>query len=140
MGRKTLGIYLATMVALGSVLLAGCARTFLISKDCTTYYLGSQEQKLHDVLCASGDFPKILNDSGLPEEASTELYEAQCTKRSREKLQSAYGGLSREQQEALRSAFRKNGYEINSKPAPNFRAFGQFTAPDAIDLCPPGSY
>jgi hypothetical protein len=117
-----------------SLLFTGCARTFLVSKDCTTYFFGSQDQTLYSMLCASGDLEAILNDAALPADARAALLEAQCRERSREKLDRIYASLSSEQQDALKSAFRKHGYEINTKPAPNFRVYPYY---DNVNFCPP---
>ncbi len=109
-------------VVLSSALLCiACARTFLVSKDHAAYFFGSSDQTLYEMLCTSGDFQKILADAGLPEDARTGLYEAQCTDRSPGKMDSIYASLSHEQQESLKSAFRRHHYDINVKPAPNFR-------------------
>ncbi len=138
MTRNARRIYVAILLIITSVLAAGCAKTFLVSKDCTTYYFGSQDQKLYDMLCTAGDLQKVLSDSGLPEDARGALYQAQCTERSKEKLDAIYGGLGREQQEALKSAFRKHGYEINAKPAPNYRVYPYYD--NVLNFCPPEPY
>ncbi len=138
MVKNTLRILLIIAFTITSVLAAACAKTFLVSKDCTTYYFGSQDQKLYDMLCTAGDLQKVLIDSGLPEDARGPLYQAQCTERSKEKLDTIYGGLNREQQEALKSAFRKQGYEINAKPAPNYRVYPYYD--NVLNFCPPEPY
>ncbi len=89
------------------------------------------------MLCTSGDLKKILADAALPEESDANLYEAQCSDRSREKLDRIYASLNPEQQEALKSAFRKHGYEINAKPAPNYRVYPYY---DNVNFCPPEQY
>jgi hypothetical protein len=116
------------------LLFTGCTKTFLVSKDCNTYFFGSNNQTLYRMLCTSGDLEKVLADARLSEDVLAGLYQAQCTDRSREKLERIYGSLSRKQQEALKSAFRKHGYEINAYPAPNFRVYPYY---DNVNFCPP---
>lgn len=129
-------ILLRKMPVLLSALLlfTGCTKTFLVSKDCDTYFFGSNNQTLVRMLCTSGDLKKVLADARLSEDVVAALYQAQCADRSREKLERIYGSLSREEQEALQSAFRKHGYEINAKPAPNFRFYPDY---DNVNFCPP---
>jgi hypothetical protein len=135
---KTNFLYPWSLVLLSvSLLFFGCAKTFLVSKDCNTYFFGSNNQALYKVLCQSGDLEKVLVDSGLPPDVQAGLHQAQCVDRSRENLNSIYGGLSRDQQEALKSAFRKNGYEINAHPAPNYRVYPYY---DNLNFCPPEQY
>lgn len=138
MGRKILDSALLgniSVVVAAFLLFVGCPKTFLISKDCTTYFFGSQDQKLYTLLCTSGDLRKIVDEAGLPEDMRGGLYEAQCTERSREKLDSLYASLGSEQRDALKSAFRRHGYEINAKPAPNYRVYPYY---DNVNFCPPG--
>jgi hypothetical protein len=116
------------------LLLAGCTKTFLVSRDCNTFFFGSDHPALYRTLCASGDLEKVLADAGLSEDVRAGLYQAQCTDRSREKVENIYGSLTSEQQEALKSAFRKHGYEINTHPAPNFR-YDSYD--DYWSFCPP---
>lgn len=124
-----------TMLVLfsASLICIGCAKTFLLSKDCKTYYFGDANETLYKMLCPSGDLQKVLTDSGLPEDTRASLYEAKCTDRSREKLDRIYASMSRDQQKALKSAFRKHGYEINVKDAPNLR----YPFYDEVYFCPP---
>ncbi len=110
-------------VLLLSLLCIACAKTFLVSKDHATYFFGSPDQTLYEMLCTSGDLQKILADAGLPEDARTGLYRAQCNDRSTEELDRVYSSLSQDQQEALKSSFRKHNFEINVKPSPNFRFY-----------------
>ncbi len=117
-----------------SLLFTGCAKTFLVSKDCNTYFFGSQDQTLYRMLCTSGDLEAVLTDAALPADVRTGLLEAQCTYRSQEKLDRLYTSLGSEQQGALKSAFRKHGYEINEKPAPNFHIYPYY---DNVNFCPP---
>jgi hypothetical protein len=118
----------------GLLLTVGCAKTFLVSKDCNTYFFGSNNETLYKMLCTSGDLEKILNDAQLPQDGKAGLYKAQCVERSREHVDTIYVSLTPEQQEALQSAFRKHGYEINVKPTPNFHVYPYY---DNINFCPP---
>jgi hypothetical protein len=108
-----------------SVLLVsgGCATTFLISKDCNTHFFGDADETMHKMLCSSGEFEKILNDAGLPQEIKTGLHQAQCVERSVKKVRAIYTSLSPEQQENLKSSFRQHGYYINYKPTGNFHVY-----------------
>lgn len=137
--KKSAPVLLRTLSILAAAFLffVGCAKTFLISKDCTTYFFGSQDQKFYTLLCASGDLQAIVAEAGLPEDMRRGLYEAQCTERSREKLDTLYASLTTGQQDALKSAFRKHGYEINVKPAPNYRVYPYY---DNVNFCPPEQY
>ena len=102
---------------------AGCVSTFTVSKYCTTYYFGSTQDGLHKMLCESGDLLKVLNDSGLPRETQDAFSRFQCVDRSHDGVVKTYAVLSGEQKMKLLEAFKKQGYEINSKPASNFHVF-----------------
>jgi hypothetical protein len=124
-------LWLAACAVLFSI---GCAKTFLLSKDCNTYFFGSNNETLHQMLCTAGDLEKVLSDSQLPQDVKAGLYRAQCVERTREAVDTMYASLAPEQQEALKSAFRKHGYEINIKPAPNFHIYPYY---DNVNFCPP---
>ncbi len=125
------------VLALASLFFISCAKTFLVTKDCNTYFFGSPDQTLYKMLCTSGDLQKVLADFAIPEDIRASLYEAQCTDRSRDKLDSIYASLSHDQQDALKSAFRKHGYEINVKDVPNYRVYPYY---DNVNFCPPDQY
>ncbi|HSB52492.1 MAG TPA: hypothetical protein VLD40_07515, partial [Dissulfurispiraceae bacterium] len=42
------------MLCLLAVMSAGCASTFLISKDCKTYFFGEVNETTYKMLCLSG--------------------------------------------------------------------------------------
>lgn len=111
-------IFLAVSAVL---ILGGCASTFLVSKDCRTYYFGSPEEGPYKMLCASGDFRKILDDSALPQEIKDSLYKAQCLDRSKESVKRIYASLTDDQKEELKFSFQKHGYYVNYKPVPNYQ-------------------
>lgn len=133
--RHTIPLPKQAVLLSALLLFTCCSKTFLVSKDCTTYFFGSQDQAFYKKLCTSGDLQKVLADAVLPEDARAGLYEAQCIDRSREKLDRIYASLSRDQQETLKSAFRRHGYEINAKPAPNYQFYPYY---DNVNYCPPG--
>ena len=112
---------LAVLTAM--LLTSGCATTFLVSKDCYTYYFGSTQEELHRILCGTGDLQKILDDSKLPQDARDSLYRFQCVDRSHDDVVRTYAALSGSQKSMLREAFIKNGYEINARPASNFHVY-----------------
>jgi hypothetical protein len=119
-GRGT--VLVIMLLAVSAVLiLGGCASTFLVSKDCKTYYFGSPEEGPYKMLCASGDFRKILDDSALPQEIKDSLYKAQCLDRSKESVKKIYASLTDDQKEELKFSFQKHGYYVNYKPAPNYQ-------------------
>ncbi len=121
LAHRPKGTLLLAIVAV--VLSGGCATTFLLSKDCNTYFFGDTDETMHKMLCASGEFVKILNDAGLPQEIKTGLHHAHCDERSVKKVRSIYTSLSPEQQENLKSSFRQHGYYINYKPTSNFHVY-----------------
>ncbi len=51
---------------LASLLFIGCAKTFLVSKDCQTYFFGSSDLILYRMLSTSGDHCKGMNIFILP--------------------------------------------------------------------------
>ncbi len=119
-GRGTARVTI--LLAVSAVLiLGGCASTFLVSKDCRTYYFGSPEEGPYKMLCASGDFRKILDDSALPQEIKDSLYKAQCLDRSKESVKKIYASLTDDQKEELKFTFQKHGYYVNYKPVPNYQ-------------------
>jgi hypothetical protein len=136
MNRKRSAGKIAVLLAM-SLFFIGCAKTFLVSKDCKTYFFGGTDRTLFNMLCTSGDLQKVLADSGLPEATRAGLYEAQCEDRSRGKLDVIYVSLSHDQQDASKSAFRKRGYEINVKETPNYHVYPYY---DNVNFCLPEQY
>jgi hypothetical protein len=104
-----------------ALVLGSCASTFLVSKDCMTYYFGSPEEGPYKMLCASGDLKKVLDDSTLPQEIKESLYKAQCLDRSKDSVKKIYTSLTDDQKEELKFSFQKHGYYVNYKPVPNYQ-------------------
>ncbi len=130
-----LAIKMATAVGVAAILCA-CASTFLVSKDCKTYYFGSTEEGLYKMLCTTGDLMRVLDDGALPPEMRAGLYDAQCVERSRDRVNALYQSLTSEQKSALKSAFSRHGYYVNYKPIGNYD-FDNLL--DNINFCPTGA-
>ena len=111
---------LVIMIVLSAALLAaGCASTFTLRKDGSrSYFFGSKAKGLYRMLCGSGDLREILDDTpSLQAEMREALYKANCSpERSRRQVRKLYGNLSPEQQEDLRTAFKRHGYDVNFMP------------------------
>ncbi|HET6516503.1 MAG TPA: hypothetical protein VFG09_15225, partial [Thermodesulfovibrionales bacterium] len=88
------------MISILAVLTGGCASTFLVSKDCKTYFFGSDEEGLHRMLCDTGDLRDILADTRLPHDLQERFYEAQCIDPSYEDVKALYAALTPEQKRA----------------------------------------
>jgi hypothetical protein len=122
------GLLLAVLIPIN-----GCASTFLVSKDCNTYYFGSTQEKLYNMLCSSGDLEKVLNSADLPPLYRDSLYRFQCVDRSHDGVVRIYTDLSSDQKDRLKDAFKEHGYEINSRPTDNFHVYPLGVNPD---FCP----
>lgn len=129
-------MYIVLLTLYSLLFVAACAKTFLVSKECKTYFFGSADEGLYTLLCASGDFTKILDDSGLPQDVKDGLYKAQCVERSKAEVDELYTTLTPDQKEKLKFAFVKHGYEINYKPLPNYQYDNYI---DNINFCPTDS-
>jgi len=99
-----------------SLALSGCASTFLVSKDCYSAFLDSNDEKLVRMLCDTNDFRRIVDSSMLSENNRSGLYEAFCEKRSVEEVRKIYASLTAREQDDLKLSFEKQGYDINYKP------------------------
>ena len=96
---------------------AACSSTFLVSKDGKGYFLGSKTNEIYKMLCESGDLKKVLSDTRLDEGLKDDLYKYNCSpERSKEKVKQIYTSMTPEQRKDLRTAFTKNGYDINYMP------------------------
>lgn len=115
----------------------GCTQTFLVTRDCKSYFFGGHEKELRMMLCDSGDLRRILDDVDLPSETRDSLYGYQCTERSGEKVRELYGSLSPEQKRDLKYSFQKHGYDINYRPTRS-RMRDPFGYENYTDLCSPG--
>jgi len=100
------------------ILLSGCANTtFIISKDGKAYYLGTKSRNLHAMLCESGDLKRVLAEVAIPDDLKKEFYKYNCSdEQSKEKVVAIYTFFMPEEKEALKSAFRRHGYDINYVP------------------------
>jgi len=103
------------MTMASAVLVAGaCTDTFLVYKDGKGYFLGSDSAGKYALLCKSGDMEKVLAATQLSREMKDSLYKYNCsTERSAEKITELYASMTAEQRKDIRTAFIKNGYEIN---------------------------
>ncbi len=103
----------------GMALLTGaCSSEFLVYKDGRGYFLGSNSKAKYEMLCASGDLEKVLAATmHLSKEMKDALYKYNCSdERSGDKIKQLYASMTVEQRKDIKSAFRKNGYEINQGP------------------------
>jgi hypothetical protein len=103
----------------GLALLTGCAATFLVGKaddERRGRFLGSKTT--YEILCASGDLLKVLEATHLSREMKETFYQYNCSaERSYDKVKQIYGSMTPEQRKDIRTAFKKNGYSINSGQA-----------------------
>ncbi|MDH4231578.1 MAG: hypothetical protein OEW04_06055 [Nitrospirota bacterium] len=86
-------------MVMASMLLINCApSTFIISKDGRAYYFGRKSRVLHEMLCESGDFEKILAEASIAEDIKKDFYKYSCTEQHTEqKVISLYLFLSPEE-------------------------------------------
>lgn len=127
---KRYGQWLITIVlCLTALLIMGCGSTFLISKDCKTYYFGEVNGTTYEMLCLSGDIELILEGTSLPPETRVAIYRSTCADPSKAEVQAIYATLSAAQKKDLRFSFQKQGYEVNTKTIGNFRYEPLATSP-----------
>lgn len=102
------------LMAAGAVM-GGCgSANFLVYKDAKHFYVTSSGETLKRVLCDSGDMDRIAKDSRLPAPLQKELKDGICaSNKVKERLMATLEGMTREQRNALKLAFRQNGYDIN---------------------------
>lgn len=94
-----------------------CSSTFVVTKDGRGYQWGSDSKAVYKMLCESGDLRKVLADTGMPEKMKDDIYRYNCSEeRSGEKIRQLYATMTGEQRKDLRTAFIKNGYDINYIP------------------------
>lgn len=109
-------VFLSGIVVL-ALFIGACTNTFLVSKDGKGYFVGSKSKTFHRMLCDTGDLKKILADTALPGEMRADLYKYNCTaEKSGEKVREMYVAMKPVQRKDLRTAFRRNGYDINYMP------------------------
>ena len=96
--------------------MSACASTFLIGKEGDERrgrFLGSDST--YKMLCTSGDLLKVLEATHLSREMKETFYQAHCSAdRSYDKVKQIYTSMTSEQRKDIRTAFKKNGYVINS--------------------------
>jgi hypothetical protein len=106
-----------TLIAagLGAVILtAGCASTFVASKDGKGYHLGNSSNAAYEMFCKSGDLKKILAETSFDQNLRDNLYESNCgVDKSSKKVKEIFASMTPAQRKELRQSFKKNGYEIN---------------------------
>jgi hypothetical protein len=102
------------LTAATALLTAACSSTFVATKDGRGYFLGSGSSEAYKLFCASGDLKHILEDTRLSGEVKNELFQYNCgAERSKEKVRQVYASMTPEQRKDLRSAFKRNGYDVN---------------------------
>ncbi len=100
-----------------SIIISGCASTFLVYKDGKAQYFGSNRKEVQELLCKTGDLKKVLEHTETIDESTRDsLYKYTCVELNGEEVKKIYSDLSPEQRKDLRLAFRKEGYDINYYP------------------------
>jgi len=106
---------LLTGIIAVAVLTVSCTSTFRVSKDGKGYILGSNSNAIHRMLCESCNLEKILLDTQLGQEKKDELYTYNCsTEKGGAKVKQLYAAMTPQERKDLRTAFKKNGYDINA--------------------------
>ncbi len=105
------------LISVAVALLTGaCATTFLIGKEGDERrgrFLGSDA--MYERLCLSGDLLKVLETTHFSKEMKETFYQYNCSaERSYDKVKQIYGSMTSEERKDIRTAFKKNGYSINS--------------------------
>jgi len=107
-------IWIYITIAGMALVTCACTSTFLVYKDGRGYFVGSDSKTKYEMLCASGDMEKILAATHLDTDMKDTLYKYNCSnERSSEMVNKIFASLTIEQRKDIKSAFRKNGYEIN---------------------------
>ncbi len=109
-------IFLLSAFAIVLSATTGCSTTFRISKEGRGYMWGSESKAIYAMLCESGDLKKILAEaSSLPQRVKEDLYRYNCTQeRSGAKVKEIYAAMTPDERKSLRTAFKRNGYDINA--------------------------
>jgi hypothetical protein len=93
-----------------------CTPMFLLSKEGSEKrgrFLGSNS--MYEMLCVSGDLLKVLEATHFSNEMKETFYQYNCSaERSQDKVKQMYASMTPEQRKDIRTAFKKNGYLINS--------------------------
>ncbi|MFN3740802.1 MAG: hypothetical protein ACK4TF_09070 [Thermodesulfovibrionales bacterium] len=105
------------LILIMSVIISGCASTFLVYKDGKAQYFGSNRKEIQELLCKTGDLRRVFEYTETIDEFTKEsLYKYTCLELNGEQVKKVYLDLSPEQRKDLRLAFRKVGYDINYYP------------------------
>ncbi len=100
-----------------SIIVSGCASTFLVYKDGKAQYFGSNRKEIQELLCKTDDLKRVLEQAKTIDELTRQsLYKYTCLELNGEQVKKIYSDLSPEQRKDLRLAFRKEGYDINYYP------------------------
>ncbi len=108
------------ILIIGLTLITGAcsAPMFLVSKkgdERRSHFLGRNSDIMYDLLCASGGLLKVLETTQFGEEMKEEFFQSNCSaERSFDRVKQIYKAMTREQRKDIRTAFKKNGYAINS--------------------------
>lgn len=102
----------------GAMLLAqGCStNNFLVYKGAGRHsFVASERPELRRILCDSGDMDTIVHDANLPLVLQIELKFDVCwADKVRDRLLATLDGMTREQRNSLKDAFRDKGYDLNT--------------------------
>ncbi len=102
-------------IILAALLAVSCTSTFRICKDGKGYFLGSSSKDLNKWLCETGDLNRILSEAQLSPEKKENLYKYNCSPaQSVSRVKQVYVSMTPEERKNLRTAFKKNGYDINA--------------------------
>jgi hypothetical protein len=105
-------------VAVLAALLSGCGTSsnFVLYKSGTGkhFFVNSTRPEIKTYLCDTGDLEKVLNDSTLPANVRQDLVSSICaTAKVKEKVLQVLDSMTKEQRSELKSAFQRNGYDVN---------------------------
>jgi hypothetical protein len=114
MKRDKMKTWLLIGIAGIALVTGACTPLFMVGKgEGRGVFLGSNA-KAYDMLCASGDLMKVLEDTPLSKEMKDTFYQDNCSsERSSEKVRQLFASMTPEQRKDIRTAFKKNGYSIN---------------------------
>jgi hypothetical protein len=103
------------VLAVAALGITGCSSgNFMVYKNAKHFYVTSTGPELKRILCESGDMDKITKDSKLPEPLQKDLKDGICnSNKVKERLLATLEGMTKEQRNALKTAFQQNGYDIN---------------------------